>query len=200
MYMISWVVLVVVGREQGVIRLAPNSTLRSLTLPSPPFAHAQGVASPLPTTPPGLSVLWVLLVLWSAMMTIDSTKTSRRPRRGHALPEAERRRHAVMMRVNDAELAEIDTRRGDYDRGEFLRMSLFGQKAARPRPTTVIPELNQTAWLELSRSASNLNQFARHLNETGIQSGDLPQIIVMLTEFRAALIGARLAEDQDDES
>lgn len=50
---ISWVFLLIVGREQGVIRLAPNSTLRSLTLPSPPFADAQGVASPLPTTPPG---------------------------------------------------------------------------------------------------------------------------------------------------
>ena len=133
-------------------------------------------------------------------MTIDSTKTSRRPRRGHALPEAERRRHAVMMRVNDAELAEIDARRGDYDRGEFLRMSLFGMKQARPRPTIIIPALNQTAWLVLSRSASNLNQLSRHLNEAGLQVADLPQIIIMLTQFRAALIGARLAEDQDDES
>ncbi len=133
-------------------------------------------------------------------MTIDSTKTSRRPRRGHALPEADRRHHAVMMRVNDAELAEIDTRRGDYDRGEYLRMAMFGQKAARPRPTTVIPELNQTARLELSRSASNLNQVTRHLNEAGIQPGDLPQIIILLTQFRDALIGARLAEDIDDES
>ena len=53
MDIIGWVVLVVLGREQGVIRLAPNLTLRSLTRPSPPFANAQGVASPLPTTPPG---------------------------------------------------------------------------------------------------------------------------------------------------
>jgi Bacterial mobilisation protein (MobC). len=105
-----------------------------------------------------------------------------------------------MMRVNDAELADIDTRRGDYDRGEFLRMSLFGMKQARPRPMTMIPELNQSAWLELSRSATNLNQISRHLNEAGIQSGDLPQIIILLTQFRDALIGARLAEEHDDES
>ena len=134
------------------------------------------------------------------MMRIDSTKTSRRPRRGHALAESDRRRHAVMMRVNDAELAEIDTRRGAYDRGEFLRMAIFGMNQARPRPTTVIPELNQTAWRALSRSASNLNQIARHLNEAGIQAGDLPQIIILLDEFRSALIGARLTEDLDDES
>ncbi len=134
------------------------------------------------------------------MTTIDQSRTSRRPRRGHALSKEERRRHAVMMRVNDAELAEIDTRRGDYDRGEFLRMSLFGMKQARPRPMTMIPELNQSAWLELSRSSSNLNQIARHLNEAGIQSADLPQIIILLTQFRDALIGARLAEEGDDES
>ena len=200
MNIISWVVLVVVGREQGVIRLAPNSTLRSLTLPSPPFASLRGLLRPFRPRPPGLSVLRFLPTWWFAMTTIDQSRTSRRPRRGHALPKEERRRHAVMMRVNDIELAEIDTRRGDYDRGEFLRMSLFGMKQARPRPMTIIPALNQTAWLELSRSASNLNQVARHLNESGIQSGDLPQIIVMLTEFRAALIGARLAEDQADES
>ncbi len=134
------------------------------------------------------------------MTPIDQSRTRRRPRRGHALPETERRRHAVMLRVNDAELAEIDARRGIYDRGEFLRMALFGMTQARPRPTTVIPALNQSAWLELSRSASNLNQFARHLNEAGIQLGDLPQIIILLSQFRDALIGARLAEDMDDES
>lgn len=134
------------------------------------------------------------------MTNIDQSRTSRRPRRGHALPKEERRRHAVMMRVNDAELAEIDTRRGEYDRGEFLRMSLFGMKQARPRPMTQIPELNHSAWLELSRSASNLNQIGRHLNEADIQLGDLPKIIILLTQFRAALIGARLTEEHDDES
>ncbi len=60
------------------------------------------------------------------MTPIDQSRTSRRPRRGHSLPETERRRHPVMLRVNDAELAEIDARRGIYDRGEFLRMALFG--------------------------------------------------------------------------
>lgn len=48
---ISWVFLFVMGMEQGVIRLAPNSTLRSLTLPSPPFADAQGVASSFRPSP-----------------------------------------------------------------------------------------------------------------------------------------------------
>jgi len=60
---ISWVFLFVMGMEQGVIRLAPNSTLRSLTLPSPPFAEAQGVASPLPTTPPGDCRFWGFCLL-----------------------------------------------------------------------------------------------------------------------------------------
>ena len=48
---IRWLFLVVVGKEQGVIRLAPNSTqVASLLAPA---RFAQGVASPLPTTPPG---------------------------------------------------------------------------------------------------------------------------------------------------
>ena len=65
MNIIIGVILKLLGKEQGVIQLAPNSTLRSLPLPSPPFADAQGVASPLPTTPPGavgsaVSACWVV--------------------------------------------------------------------------------------------------------------------------------------------
>lgn len=65
MNIIIGVILKLLGKEQGVIQLAPNSTLRSLPLPSPPFADAQGVASPLPTTPPGavgsaVSAYWVV--------------------------------------------------------------------------------------------------------------------------------------------
>ncbi len=47
---IRWLFLVVVGKEQGVIRLAPNCTQLAALLA--PARFAQGVASPLPITPP----------------------------------------------------------------------------------------------------------------------------------------------------
>ena len=51
----------------------------------------------------------------------------------------------------------------------------------------MIPEVNRQAWVELSRSASNLNQIAKKLNE-GDQA-DIEQIRKELAAFRAALIG-----------
>ena len=58
-------------------------------------------------------------------------------------------------------------------------------------PPQPAPEVNRAAWLELSRSASNLNQLAHHLNSIGgAESADVPQIMAELARFRAALIGA----------
>jgi hypothetical protein len=57
----------------------------------------------------------------------------------------------------------------------------------------VVPEINRKTWVDLARSASNLNQIAHHLNMTDLKGKrivNIPQIIDALTDFRNQLIGA----------
>jgi hypothetical protein len=58
-------------------------------------------------------------------------------------------------------------------------------KSAKP----LVPEINRQAYAELSRSASNLNQLAAHLNSVGADARDADSIYAELAAFRAALIG-----------
>lgn len=118
--------------------------------------------------------------------------TDRSARRGPApLPVEERREHCVSVRVNVAELATLDSRRGVFQRGEWLRM------AALDKLPPTVPTINTQAWAELARAAANLNQIARALNQgEKVERGGLRD---QLNQFRAALIGADLeghAEDQ----
>lgn len=111
----------------------------------------------------------------------------RSARRGPTpLPADQRREHCVSVRLNAAELATLDARRGAFQRGEWLRM------AALDKLPPTVPALNSEAWVELARAAGNLNQIARALN-TGeqIEKGGLRD---QLNQFRAALIGAKLDE------
>lgn len=111
----------------------------------------------------------------------------RRSHRGHStLDPSEKREHCVSVRLNAAELATLDERRGAYQRGEWARMALLDKL-----PPT-IPALNSQAWASLARSAANLNQLARAVNAGAkIEKGGLRD---QLNEFRAALIGAKLNE------
>ena len=109
----------------------------------------------------------------------------RSARRGPApLPAAEKRQHCVSVRLNADELARLDGVRGQFQRGEWLRM------AALDRLPPTVPELNRQAWADLARAAANLNQLARHLNE-GRGSTDADAIRSELSAFRLALIGAQ---------
>lgn len=109
----------------------------------------------------------------------------RRARRGggKSLPPEQLRTHCVSVRLSPAELEQLDARRGSMQRGEWLRV------AALDVLPPVIPELNREAWIELARSAANLNQVAFRLN-----SGEMPeldQVRAELIAFRAALLKAR---------
>lgn len=95
---------------------------------------------------------------------------------------AAKRTHCISVRMNAAELAALDSRRGQYARGEYLRLAFFD--ALPP----VIPELNREAWVELSRAASNLNQLAKAYNEGDALDPD--SLRNHLAAFRDALIGA----------
>lgn len=114
---------------------------------------------------------------------LDETK---RRRRGPApLDAADKRRHSVSVRLNDAELARLDALREPVrmQRGEYLRA------AALHRLPPSIPAVNRQAWAELARTAANLNQLAHRLN-----AGDalpLAEVRAALDAFRRDLIGVR---------
>ena len=95
--------------------------------------------------------------------------------------------HRVIKRLATA--AELSV-------SEFLRRAGLGARITWP-----VPPLNQQAWTELARTASNINQLAHHLNEgriKGRQTGiNLEDMQVMLRRLyghivvlRRELIGA----------
>ncbi|MFZ6686870.1 ATP-binding protein [Undibacterium sp. SXout11W] len=114
----------------------------------------------------------------------------RKSRRGHPkLDKSDCRTNCVSVRLNDSELAMLEQKRGKLMRGEWLRMSALDHL-----PPT-IPGLNQKAWVELSRAASNLNQIAANMNR-----GDLIDIRLIqneLAEFRNKLVGANNFDGSD---
>ncbi|MDC9908884.1 hypothetical protein PSX32_21110 [Shigella flexneri] len=142
---------------------------------------------------------------------MNNTDESKRRRRGPApLDATDKRRHTVSVRLNDAELARLDSQRDavQMQRGEYLRA------AALHRLPPTIPAMNREQWAELARTAANLNQIARHLNEglrgdgerigkaLGLQlSAELANCLRVLMLVRCDLIGVKHdAEDVEDES
>lgn len=104
----------------------------------------------------------------------------------------DKRNHCVSVRLNPGELAELDAEReaaGEkYQRGEWLRMSWTGVQIKG-----AVPAINHEVHIELSRTASNLNQLSKHLNERGISvPAELSpeSLIALLSEVRMSLIGA----------
>ncbi|RCV86039.1 plasmid mobilization relaxosome protein MobC [Vreelandella rituensis] len=112
-----------------------------------------------------------------------------------ALPHEQKRTHTVSTRFNKAELHELDRLSISVGlrRGEYLRLAAF-----QALPPT-IPELNKSAWFELSKAASNLNQIAHQLNKKGVEVDvDIEEISNMLSFFRQILI--EVGEGYESES
>jgi len=131
-----------------------------------------------------------------------STEPKRRRYGPAPLDAAVKRTHSVSSRFNTAELTRLDTQRAaiQMQRGEYLRTA-----ALQNLPPT-IPELNREAWIELSRTSSNLNQIARHLNQfqygvldedlTTRLSKELKECAHLLMLLRNELIGVKGEEDE----
>lgn len=107
----------------------------------------------------------------------------RRARLPRTTPPDQLRTRTVSARLTDAELADLDARRGPYQRGTYMRLAAFD------RLPHTIPAVNVTAWTELARAAANLNQIAKSLNAG--DAADAAQIRSELADFRRALIGAK---------
>jgi hypothetical protein len=113
---------------------------------------------------------------------------NRRSRRGpERVPDP--RQHCISVRLNDAELSQLDARRGELARGEWLRCS------GLDRLPPVVPQPNIERWQVLANAANNLNQVARKLNSlVTIDEADQAELEFMrnaLSEFRTALLGIR---------
>ena len=121
-------------------------------------------------------------------MNKHKQKSRKTPKNDKAL-----RRHCISVRLSPQENAELDRRRGAQQRGRFFRNIFLG----RPEPKQ-IPEINRKAYIELARTASNLNQIARALNR-----GDrmvFEKLIKELQEFRRAMLRGGEAEEDDSKS
>lgn len=103
---------------------------------------------------------------------------------------ADKRDHCVSVRLNSAELADLDAARASVrmQRGEYLR------SASRGVLPPTIPQINREAWANLARVAANLNQYQTQIN-AGIANGHPPDTIQELGELvqklRAELLGFR---------
>ena len=111
-----------------------------------------------------------------------------------------KRIHVVMARFDSEELKRLETLRKmlGMTKGRYIR-----ERALLDIPSNmIVPEINREAWTALSRSASNLNQIAHHLNMSKIRPGDERDILRIrgaLDDFRKALIGARPEPGEDPE-
>jgi len=78
----------------------------------------------------------------------------------------DRRTERVPLYLTPVERAELERRTamtGWRDVGAYVRRAIMAQ---RP-PRATVPQLNVQAWGELARTAANLNQLTRYLNEGG---------------------------------
>ena len=114
---------------------------------------------------------------------LDLQKRSRRGPK--PLPTDETRTHCVSVRLNVVELAQLDSQRGEMQRGEYLRV------AALHRLPSVVPEINKNAWVELSRLSANINQYQAAINARRApdQQVDIANLSDQVAGLRNDLLG-----------
>ena len=74
------------------------------------------------------------------------------------LPDNEIRTHCISVRLNEEELIILDSKRGQYKKGEWLRM------ASLNKLPPVLPEINREAWVKLGNLSQDLNHLLNHLD------------------------------------
>lgn len=116
-------------------------------------------------------------------MEIKKTRVKRK--RGRTpLEQSDKRTHCVSVRLNQAELDLINSKRGKMRLGEWLRCAAFDKLPP------IIPEVNIKKWGELATASNNINQIAKHLNKNNsVDNSLISHIKKTLNEFRTALLG-----------
>lgn len=101
----------------------------------------------------------------------------------------------VKVFFTHGELADLDSRRRAWPRGEFIRKAALGAELAAPLTNEYITTFQQSA--RIQADLTQLNQHVRSLNELRLVGGELaaaqalakqvPEISYLLAEFRASL-------------
>lgn len=110
---------------------------------------------------------------------------------------ADKRVYAVSVRLNSAELADLDAARAlvRMQRGEYLRQAWAGKL-----PPT-IPAINREAWSSLARVSGNLNQHQQAIN-AGLATDYPLELIQSLADqvkkLRTELLGLDTQEADDE--
>jgi len=133
-------------------------------------------------------------------MTTDADNADHRRKNKGGRPKKENPRTAqVVVRLTHDERARLEEIAGETHISEYMRAAAF-KRAARIPPK--IPELNQEAWSELSRTASNLNQLAHRANSGQVVGGDELQAAIkhcrkLLADVRTLLLKGGDDDDGD---
>ncbi|WP_407719322.1 hypothetical protein [Pectobacterium atrosepticum] len=118
------------------------------------------------------------------------------------MPTEALRSYCVSVRLNNEELSLLNTKRGRYRKGEWLRM------ASLQKIPPIIPAINLNAWKAISEISQKLNRIATHIDgkskESQLTHTELFAVKRQLEELRQHLLNADIwskpnegyAEDQ----
>ena len=92
------------------------------------------------------------------------------------------RHKTIGVRVNAAELAELESKAdaAGVSVTEWLRLAGLRRRA----PAGVVPAINRDAWAALARSAANLNQLTKAVNEGRDLRVDVDALRLMYREIQ----------------
>ncbi len=97
-------------------------------------------------------------------------------------PLESQRKHRIAVYLNHSEMKIIN----GFSELSKVCPAAYLRKTALNSPPTVIPELNQQVWAELSKAAANLNQLSKSINSNDIKY--LDDARAALIRFRQALV------------
>ncbi|EBP9818637.1 ATP-binding protein [Salmonella enterica] len=105
------------------------------------------------------------------------------------------RTHCVSVRLNEEELNILNDKRGEYKKGEWLRMASLNTLPP------VLPEINRAAWVELGRLAKDLNHLLKLLDKKSPDSEltrtELFAIMRQIKTLREHLIPSTFVKDRE---
>lgn len=106
------------------------------------------------------------------------------------------RNHCVRDRLNDKELTLLNEKRGKYNKGEWLRLSLINTLPV------VVPAINIEAWRSLSYLSQKLNKIVTHFDNKSsgsqLTQEELFAVKRQIADFRLHLITADLWKESDE--
>lgn len=98
------------------------------------------------------------------------------------------RTHCVSVRLNNAELQLLNTKRGGISKGEWLRM------ASLQKLPTIVPPINVEAWKTLGELNQKLNRIALHIDskskDSELTHTELFAVRRQINELRQNLLNA----------